>query len=145
MRGLYPSPSPQSSPIQGRIGGQDGRFEIVSYWFIYCGIYLICFAGFSLFQWLYLGAWQPDIWMATLAAVSSASLGLALLAIILLEGVTYMVLFAPRRIKELIEKGRREGRQESDAAWEAWLQRRDQAREKGEPFDEPSPARRFGK
>ena len=32
MRGLYPSPSPQSSPIQGRIGGQDGRFEIVSYY-----------------------------------------------------------------------------------------------------------------
>ena len=30
IRGLYLSPSPRSSPIQGRIGGQDGCFEIVS-------------------------------------------------------------------------------------------------------------------
>ncbi len=119
------------------------------YWLIYCGIYVVCFAAFSLYQWLYLKAWQLDNWMSTLGVVSSASLGVALLAIIILEGVTYMVLFAPRRIKELIEQGRQEGRvealQESNAEWEAWLQRRDEALERGEPFDEPSPAKRPGK
>ena len=108
------------------------------YWFIYCAIYVLCFAGFYLYQRLYLKEWQSDNWMSTLGVVSSASLGVALLAIINLEGVMYMVLFAPRRIKELIEKGR----QESDAEWEAWLQRRDRARESGEPFDEPPPSRR---
>ena len=108
------------------------------YWFIYCAIYVVCFAGFSLYQWLYLKEWQSANWMSTLGVVSSASLGVALLAIINLEGVMYMVLFAPRRIEELIEKGR----QESDAEWEAWLQRRDRARESGEPFDEPPPSRR---
>ena len=49
-----------------------------------------------------------------------------------------MVLFAPRRIKQLKDEARRE----TNAEWEAWLKRRDEAREKNEPFDEPSPSQR---
>ena len=34
------------------------------------------------------------------------------------------------------------GRSESDAEWEAWNQRRTQAEQRGEPFDEPPPSER---
>ena len=34
------------------------------------------------------------------------------------------------------------GRSESDAEWDAWLQRRMQAEQRGEPFDEPPPSAR---
>ena len=34
------------------------------------------------------------------------------------------------------------GRRESDAEWDAWLQRRLDAEQRGEPFDEPSPSAR---
>ena len=35
-----------------------------------------------------------------------------------------------------------ETRRESDAEWEAWLQRQMQAKQRGEPFDEPTPSAR---
>ena len=35
-----------------------------------------------------------------------------------------------------------EGRSESDAEWDAWLQRRTQAEQRGEPFEEPPPSAR---
>ena len=34
------------------------------------------------------------------------------------------------------------GRSESDAEWDAWLERRMQAEQRGEPFDEPPPSAR---
>ena len=37
------------------------------------------------------------------------------------------------------QEGHQEGRQEQDTLWQEWLERREQAREAGEPFDEPPP------
>ena len=45
-----------------------------------------------------------------------------------------------RQRKEAIEKGLEEGRSEADKLWEAWVERRDAAREAGESFDEPMPS-----
>ena len=39
------------------------------------------------------------------------------------------------------EEGRREGREETQWAWEAWNERRIAAERDGEPFTEPPPAR----
>ena len=43
-----------------------------------------------------------------------------------------------RAVAEALAKERRE----SDAEWEAWLQRRTQAEQRGEPFEEPLPSER---
>ena len=59
-----------------------------------------------------------------------------------------MVLFAPIIKKRMEEKarqeglreGRQEGRRETNAEWEAWLKRRDEAQANGQQFDEPSPS-----
>ncbi len=107
-------------------------------WIVYSSIYVICFVWQSLFLWLYLDAWRLDSWIPLLADVAGGSLGVALLSAILWEVTRYMVLFAPRRIKQLKDEARRE----NNAEWEAWLKRRDEAREKNEPFDEPSPSQR---
>ena len=69
--------------------------------------------------------------METLAKVSGASVGVALLAVIILEGGIYMVLFAPRRIAKLKQEGREEGLQEGrrqalqeyNAALKGWYER----------------------
>ena len=37
-------------------------------------------------------------------------------------------------------EGRAEGREESNAMWRAWLERREMAEARGEPFDEPPPS-----
>ena len=39
------------------------------------------------------------------------------------------------------EEGRREGREETQRAWEAWNERRIAAERDGEPFTEPPPTR----
>ena len=51
-----------------------------------------------------------------------------------------MVLFAPIIKKRMEEKARQEQRRETNAEWEAWLKRRDEAQANGQPFDEPSPS-----
>ena len=40
------------------------------------------------------------------------------------------------------DKWLKEALEELNAEWEAWLKRRDEARENGQPFDEPSPSQR---
>ena len=117
------------------------------YWVFYCIIYVACLIGFSCYQWLVLDGWAGFHWMATLGQVSSASVGTALLGVILLEGGIYMVLFAPRRIAKLKaqgrEEGRREGRtegrQEVQAALKEWYERFKEAQANNQPFDEPPP------
>ena len=127
----------------------ESGFRDLRTWVFYCAIYLLCFAGLSLFQWLYLNAWQLDNWVSTLADVAGGSIGLALLMVISVEGVRAMVLFAPIIKKRMEEKarqeGRQEGRRENNAEWEAWLKRRDEAQANGQPFDEPSPSQGPGK
>ena len=56
---------------------------------------------------------------------------------ILVEGV-FMV-FAEIYRQEKIEEGRKEGRNESNAAWKDWNRRRLEAEGRGESFDEPPP------
>ena len=55
-----------------------------------------------------------------------------------------MVLLIPAAVKKLKEQGRQEGRQEGRAeeraAWEAWLERRDEAAVNNRPFDDPPPS-----
>ena len=45
-------------------------------------------------------------------------------------------------LEPLKERQREEGREESDAKWLAWNERREKAAANGEPFDEPPPVRR---
>ena len=71
-----------------------------------------------------------------MAAIAGASLGIALFIAIMSEGIGYMVLLIPRRIKELKDQGREEANRE----WMAWNQRRMAAERDGLPFDEPPPA-----
>ena len=47
-----------------------------------------------------------------------------------------------KRRREQIARAVAETRRESDAEWEAWLQRRLQAEQRGEPFEEPPPSAR---
>ena len=46
------------------------------------------------------------------------------------------------QIARALAEGVVEGRRESDAEWEAWLQRRAHAEQRGEPFEEPPPSAR---
>ncbi len=47
-----------------------------------------------------------------------------------------------KRRREQIARAVAERLRESDAEWEAWLQRRVQAEQRGAPFEEPSPSAR---
>ena len=42
-------------------------------------------------------------------------------------------------LEPLKERQRMEGREKECAKWRAWLERRDRAAARGEPFDEPPP------
>ena len=81
--------------------------------------------------------------MSTLADVCGAAFGLALLFAILMEAGTTMVLFAPMLKRKWLEQGRKEGREEMRqryAALEAWRQRKREAEDNNQPFDEPPPS-----
>ena len=60
-------------------------------------------------------------------------------------GMNLMKYFTHRGVAEVVEghveRGRQEGRQENQALWKAWNERRLEAQEKGEPFDEPPPGK----
>ena len=47
-----------------------------------------------------------------------------------------------KRRQEQIARAVAERLRENDAEWEAWLQRRMQAEQRGEPFEEPPPSAR---
>ena len=79
----------------------------------YCLAYLVSLVSVSLSMWLYWDAWHLNRLIPTLADVASLSLGIALLALIFREGLTLMVLWAPKRIEALKERGRREEREKS--------------------------------
>jgi hypothetical protein len=98
--------------------------------------------GFSLYQLVYLGGWRSYNWMTTLSEVCSSSIGLALLSVVVLEGGVFVVLFAPRRIRQLIERGRRQVIEEVrgyNSKVIAWQMRKKEAQADGQPFDEPRP------
>ncbi len=47
-----------------------------------------------------------------------------------------------KRRREQIARAVADGVSENNAEWEAWLQRRMEAEQRGEPFDEPLPSER---
>ena len=79
---------------------------------------------------------NPLLQLATIYGVAAGS---ASAFAIIVEGGGYIVLLIPKRVKELIN----EGRKQADAEWEAWLKR---VKEAGYdlPTDVPPPSRRNG-
>ena len=59
--------------------------------------------------------WSGTGYIFTLAAIFTVSVGTALTSAIIAEGVGYMVLLIPKRVKKLKDEGRREGRMEERA------------------------------
>ncbi len=94
----------------------------------YCAVYLVSLSACSLALWLYWDAWRLDTLIPTFGDVSSASVGVALLAAICREAGWYMVLATMRAIK-LKEEGRKEGREEGRA--EGRTEGRTEGREEG--------------
>ncbi len=84
-------------------------------------------------------AFNADNWIYLLAAICGAAIGVALLSVIFVEGLAYMVLFVPARIKKLKDQGREEGQQELQQQWLDWNERRLAAEREGQPFTEPPP------
>lgn len=110
------------------------------YWVIYFIGYLVAVA---IMLWLHwddlLHKDNPLLQLATIYGVAAGS---ASTFAIIIEGGGYTVLLIPKRIKELKDAGRKEGRAEERAAWEAWLSRRQEAEANNLPFDEPPPSRK---
>ena len=112
------------------------------YWVIYYLIYVVCVVVLAGLRWQSL-ARGGDEAIFLLAAIFGVSVGTALLSAIILEGIGYMVLLIPDRIRKLKaegrEEGRQEGRQENQQQWMAWYERQQAAQRDGQPFTEPPP------
>ena len=65
--------------------------------------------------------------------------GLSLIAVLIGE---MMIMIAEPFLKWRERAGREKGREDERAEWVAWLERKNAAEDRGEPFDEPSPAER---
>ena len=82
--------------------------------------------------------------LASLAVTAAAALSM----VITETGRYLMVLAAAfeewreKRRQEEVARAVAERLREYDAEWDVWLQRRTQAEQRGEPFDEPSPSAR---
>ena len=81
--------------------------------------------------------------------LASLAITAAALSMVVTETGRYLMVLAAafeewreKRRREQIARAVAETRRESDAEWEAWLQRRLQAEQRGEPFEEPPPSAR---
>ena len=81
--------------------------------------------------------------------LASLAITAAAVSMVVTETGRYLMVLAAafeewreKRRREQIARAVAETRRESDAEWEAWLQRREQAEQRGEPFDEPPPSAR---
>ncbi len=106
--------------------------------------------GMALVTWYEIAEVANDTPLATTVAiifggqaVSVVSTGLAAVV----EGGAYIVVIAHRMVQQGIERGKEEGREEAyedvDKQLDAYFKRMDEAREKGEDFNEPRP--KFGR
>lgn len=112
-----------------------------NYWLGYYVVYIVVFAYLAVIYRDSLAKWPELESLFTAAAIFAVSTGAALLAAVIMEGVGYMVLLIPKRIKELKEAGRKEARAESLTEWrEEW-----RAETLKEGFDEGFRAARAGK
>ena len=92
-----------------------------NYWLGYYAVYVVVFAYLAVIYRDSLAKWPELESLFTVAAIFAVSTGAALLAAVIMEGVGYMVLLIPKRIKELKEAGRKEARAESLTEWrEEW-------------------------
>ena len=62
-------------------------------------------------HWRAVTDWSDEGYLFTLAAIFTVSVGTALTSAVLAEGVGYVVLLIPRRIKQLKDEGRKEERE----------------------------------
>ena len=88
--------------------------------------------------------WMQVQSIATEQLVRGAGASL-IIAYILADGgdmVISAILRERNRLKDLEarQKAKEQGRAETQALWEAWLQRREEAESRDEPFDEPPPS-----
>ena len=103
------------------------------YWIVYYLVYVVSVIVLASLSWRSVTAENYIYWMA---AITGASIGIALFVAAVSEGIGYMVLLIPRRIKQL----KNEGRWEKHREWAAWYRRQQAAFRAGSPFDEPPPA-----
>ena len=106
------------------------------YWVIYYLVYVVSVITLTVLSWR---LFSVDNYVYLLAAIFGASLGIALFTAIVSEGIGYMVLLIPRRIKDLKDQGKEEGRKEERRKWKAWYRRQQAALRTGLLFDEPPP------
>ena len=110
------------------------------YWVIYYLVYVVSVITLTVLSWR---LFSVDNYVYLLAAIFGASLGIALFTAIVSEGIGYMVLLIPRRIEQLKDMGRKEGRtegrKEANRKWKAWYRRQQAALRTGLLFDEPPP------
>ena len=107
------------------------------YWIVYYLVYIVTVIVLVSLSWQSVTAENYIYWMA---AIGGASIGLALFVAAVSEGIGYMVLLIPRRVKQLKDEGRQEGQRELQRQWIAWNERRIAAERAGSPFDEPPPS-----
>ena len=89
-----------------------------NYWLGYYVVYVVVFVYLAVIYRDSLAKWPELESLFTAAAIFAVSTGAALLAAVIMEGVGYMVLLIPKRIKELKEAGRKVGFQEGFRASE---------------------------
>ena len=124
------------------------------YWVCYYGVFLAVLALLLARYWYALD-WRDESWLPLLAAIFGVSAGTALTITIFAEGVGFMVLLIPDRVRKLraegeaigLAKGEAKGLAEGEAIGlakgraeaRAWLERKAAAERAGLPFDEPPP------
>ena len=112
-------------------------------WIIYITGFSLCLVILSVIVIVRIEQWDRstfDKLIPVLANVVEIAIGVGLLTGFAKEVGSYMVLYGriSRRKQQLIEQGVKQ----TDAEWEDWLRRRDDALANDEPFDEPPPSSR---
>ena len=102
------------------------------YWIVYYLVFVVAVIVLLVLNW---SSFSGESYVYLLAAISGASIGVALFVAVVSEGIGYMVLLIPRRIKQLKDQGRKD----ANRKWMAWYRRQQAALRAGLPFDEPPP------
>ena len=102
--------------------------------------------GMALVTWYEITEVTNDTPLATIIAIIVKGQAVAVVSTGLagvIEGGAYIVVIAHHIVQKGIERGREEAYEEVDKQLDAYFKRMDEAREKGEDFNEPRP--RFGR
>ena len=119
---------------------------------LYFGLFTAyALAGIGFLLWYEIFEYAADTWPETILSITQGigvtTVGAAGLALLTIEGPKTIMVVAdyitsrwlnPLK-KRIREEGRAEGEADTQAAWEAWNERRMAAEAAGEPFDEPPP------